>query len=53
MSLREGLQDHVQDMKGLKSFLNSCSSEDLLGGRDTSISGLGATYGYIVHVDIY
>ena len=47
--LRERLQEHVQDMKGLKAFLATCSSEDLLGGRDNSISGLGAVYGYIVN----
>ncbi|KAJ3364234.1 hypothetical protein HDU91_002667, partial [Kappamyces sp. JEL0680] len=47
LALRDRLQEHVESMKKLKPFLQTCSSEDLLSGRDTSISGLGATFGYI------
>ena len=48
--LRDRLQVHVDSMKKLKTFLATCSSEDLLAGRDPeagSISGLGSVFGYV------
>ena len=49
-TLRDRLQVHVESMKLLKPFLGTCSSEDLIAGRDPeagSISGLGSVFGYV------
>lgn len=45
--LKDRLQEHVESMKLLTQFLTSCPSEDLLAGRDGTISGLGSTFGYL------
>lgn len=46
--LRDRLQENVNNMKGLKSFLATCSSEDLVSGKESErVSGLGATFGYV------
>ncbi|KAJ3340575.1 hypothetical protein HDU83_007012 [Entophlyctis luteolus] len=44
----ERLKTHVNLMRGLKSFLASCASEEVLNGKaDVSVGGLGLVYGYI------
>jgi hypothetical protein len=46
--LRERLQDHIDSMKKLKSFLLTCPSEDLIAGKEElNISGLGTQFGYV------
>ena len=41
------LQTHVNSMRKLPAFLKTCPSEDLVGGRDMAIGGLGIQFGYI------
>ncbi|KAI8621287.1 rab-GTPase-TBC domain-containing protein [Chytriomyces sp. MP71] len=46
--LTERLQAHVGLMRGLKSFLVTCSSEEVLSGKaEVSNGGLGIAYGYV------
>ncbi|KAJ3124723.1 TBC1 domain member 9, partial [Physocladia obscura] len=44
----ERLKTHVNLMRGLKSFLVTCSSEEVLNGKsEVTAGGLGLKYGYI------
>lgn len=45
--LKDRLQQHVGMMKGLKSFITTCASEDLLHDREPTTGGLGLKFGWI------
>lgn len=45
--LQEKLQANVGLMKLLKPFLATCSSEELLAGREVTTGGLGMKYGFV------
>ncbi|RKP00542.1 hypothetical protein CXG81DRAFT_13114, partial [Caulochytrium protostelioides] len=44
--LKDKLATHVAEMKHLKPFLTSCTSEDLVENKPLERGGLGLTYGY-------
>lgn len=46
-TLKDRLQEHVALMKRVKSFTTSCSSEELLAGKEITMGGLGVKYGYV------
>jgi hypothetical protein len=47
VTLKDKLQLHLSKMKGLKSFLITCASEDLLAERDVLRGGMGLKFGFV------
>ncbi|TPX48227.1 hypothetical protein SeMB42_g03081 [Synchytrium endobioticum] len=46
-TLKDKLQLHIAKMKGLKPFLATCASEDLMAEREVSHGGMGLKFGFL------